>query len=170
MPLFDAVIPGTTKILTNMEGWLGKATAFAESRDFSPDRFLSFRLAPGMFAFDRNVQAACDTAKFAAARVTGKDAPSYPDEESTMVELVERIQKTRTYLEGFTPADFEGADSRVVPLPFAKGKGAVAGEYLNGFALPNFFFHATTVYAILRHGGVELGKRDYLGSLDMVDL
>ncbi len=170
MPLYDATVPQMRKMLANLDGWLEKAEAFAKERGFEADRFVDFRLAPDQFALARQVQASCDTAKFTAARLTGKEAPKDADDETTVAALRARIQKTRAYLETITAKDFEGADTRVVKLPFLEGKGALGGEYLNAFALPNFLFHVTTSYAILRHNGVPLGKRDFIGGMEIMDL
>jgi len=170
MPLYDATVPQLRKMLGNLDGWLEKAAAHAEAKKADPDRWVHTRLAIDQFALAQQVQSACDTAKFAAARMTGKEAPSFPDDETTLRELRERIAKTREYLGTIEPSDFEGAEERVVALPFLPGKGALAGEYLNSFALPNCYFHLCMAYAILRSGGVELGKRDYIGSIDIRDL
>src|SRR5690606_25569711 len=109
-------------------------------------------------------------AKFAAARVAGKEPPKHPDTEQTWDEIRARIDSVVDYLQGFKPEDFAGADDRIVPLPFLPGNGAKAGSYLNEMALPNFYFHVVTAYAILRHNGVEVGKRDFIGSIELVDL
>ena len=170
MPLYDATVPQLDKMLGNLDGWLEKAAAHAEAKGASADRWVHARLAIDQFSLAQQVQSACDTAKFAAARMTGKDAPSFTDDEQTLAELRERIAKTREYLGTFEAADFDGADDRVVALPFLPGKGALAGEYLNSWALPNCYFHVCMAYAILRTNGVDLGKRDYIGSIDIRDL
>ncbi|MEM9072706.1 MAG: DUF1993 domain-containing protein [Myxococcota bacterium] len=172
MPLYDATVPQLKKMLGNLERWFDKAEAYAQSKDFSPDRYLEFRLAPDMFSWTRQIQAACDTAKFAAARLAGKDAPKHPDEETTFQELRARVRSVIDYLDGFSAGDFEGADERIIRLPFLpEGKGVRAGDYLNAFALPNFYFHLATAYDILRHNGVDVGKRDFLGGIgELVDV
>ena len=170
MPLYDATVPQLKKMLGNLDGWLEKATAFAEAKKVDPDRWVHARLAIDQFSLAQQVQSACDTAKFAAARMTGKDAPSFPDDEKTLAELRERIAATRSYLDGFAASDFDGAEERVVALPFLEGKGALAAEYLNSFALPNCYFHLCMAYATLRSGGVDLGKRDYIGGMAIRDL
>lgn len=170
MPLYDATVPQLDKMLGNLDGWLAKAAAHAGAKGADPDHWVDARLAIDQFTLAQQVQSACDTAKFAAARMTGKEAPSFADDEATMDELRERIAKTREYLGTFEASDFDGADDRVVPLPFLKGKGALAGEYLNSWALPNCYFHLCMVYAILRSNGVNVGKRDYIGGIDIQDL
>ncbi|MEZ4231636.1 MAG: DUF1993 domain-containing protein [Polyangiaceae bacterium] len=170
MPLYDAVVPQTIKMLKNLEQWLEKASAHAEAKGFDVATLLGARLAPDQYPLLKQIQAACDAAKFAAARVAGKDPPKHPDTEQTWEEIRGRIRSVLDYLQGFKPADFAGADDRVVPLGFLPGKGALAGNYLNEMALPNFYFHLVTAYAILRHNGVDVGKRDFIGGLELVDL
>lgn len=170
MPLYDATVPQLDKMLGNLDAWLQKAAAHAETKKTDPERWVSMRLAVDQFALAQQVQSACDTAKFAAARMTGKESPAFPDDETTLGELRERIAKTREYLGTFEASDFDGAEERVVALPFLPGKGALAGEYLNSWALPNAYFHLCMAYAILRSGGVELGKRDYIGGIELRDL
>jgi hypothetical protein len=157
------------KMLRNMDAWLHAAAAYAEKRSFDPNRFLSFRLAPDQFELVRQVQSACDSAKFAAARLSGKEAPKHPDTETTMAELYARIGTCTSYLDTFQPADFNGAETRRVELAFMEGKFFLGQDFLLEMALPNFYFHVNHTYAILRHNGVELGKRDYLGALPAQD-
>ena len=155
------------KMLRGLDGWLAKASVHAEARKYDTSVLVQSRLAPDMFPFVRQVQSACDTAKFAASRVTGKDAPSHPDTEATFAELSERIGKTLAYLDTFTENDFAALDGRTVSMPRWEGKTMTAVDYLVEHAVPNFFFHVTTAYAILRHAGVEVGKRDFLGTLSI---
>jgi hypothetical protein len=155
------------KMLGQVDKWLEAAGAFAQARSFDSKVFLGLRLAPDQFAFARQVQTACDTAKLAASRLTGKDAPSQPDTEQTLDELRARVQSVIAYLEGFSAKDFEGAATRVVTQPRWEGKVMTGGDYFLEHAVPNFFFHTTHAYAILRHNGVTLGKRDYLGTLSL---
>jgi hypothetical protein len=155
------------KLLGNLDGWLDKAAAYAESKKFDPAVLLASRLAPDMFPLLRQVQIACDNAKWAAARTAGAEAPSHADGEKTADELRARIASVVSYLEGFSAADFAGAEDRRVSLPRWEGKSMSGQEYLVEHALPNFMFHLTTAYAILRHNGVPLGKRDYLGALPL---
>ena len=165
MTIYDFTIPQLGKMLRQIDGWLVKATHFAEAKKFPVENLVKARLAPDQFAFDQQVQAACDTAKFLAARLVGKDAPSHPDTEKTFAELRERIAKVIGYLDSLSPADFAGADERKIQLPRWEGKWLRGDEYAINHALPNFYFHATTAYAILRHNGVDVGKRDYLGAM-----
>jgi uncharacterized protein len=153
------------KLLQGVEGWLDKAVMFAAAKKFDPNTLLQARLAPDMFPFVRQIQSACDSAKYAASRTAGKEPPSHPDTETTIDDLKKRVQTVVAYLDTFKESDFAGADERLVSLPRWEGKSMTATNYLVQHAMPNFFFHLTTTYAILRHNGVELGKRDYLGAI-----
>lgn len=153
------------KMLGQLDKWLEAAAACAQAKKFDPNVFLTLRLAPDQFAFARQVQTACDTAKLVAARLAGKDAPSHPDTEQTLDELRARVRLVVTYLDGFSARDFDGAAARVITQPRWEGKVMSGADYFLEHGLPNFFFHITHAYAILRHGGVSLGKRDYLGPL-----
>lgn len=153
------------KTLRQMNEWLEAAAAHAQQKSFDPSVYLGLRLAPDQFPFVRQVQTACDTAKLAAARLSGKEAPKHPDTEQSLEELRQRIESVVAYLAGFSPADFEGAATRRVTQPRWEGQYMLGADYFLQHALPNFFFHATHVYALLRHSGVNLGKRDFLGTL-----
>jgi len=153
------------KMLGQVEKWLDAAEAHAKEKSFEPSLFLGFRLAPDQFAFARQVQTACDTAKLSASRLTGKEAPKHPDTEQTLEELRLRLRSVVSYLGGFSAKDFEGAAARVITQPRWEGKVMTGADYFLEHAQPNFFFHITHSYAILRHNGVPLGKRDYLGAL-----
>jgi hypothetical protein len=155
------------KMLRHLDKWLDAATAFAKEKSFDPNVFLGLRLAPDQFAFVRQVQSSCDTLKLAAARLTGKEAPSHPDTEQTIDELHGRIRTVLAYLDGFSEKDFEGAATRTISTPRWEGKVMAGSDYFLEHSMPNFFFHVTHAYAILRHNGVSLGKRDYLGPLTM---
>ena len=165
MSLYDASAPQFRKMLTNLDRWLESATAHAEKKPFDANVLLNARLAPDQFPLTRQVQSACDAAKFGVARVTGKVAPKNPDTEQTFAELRARIGTCIAYLDTFTRADFDGSEERVLELPSMEGKLVTASDYLYQMALANFYFHVTTAYAILRHNGVPLGKRDFLGPL-----
>jgi hypothetical protein len=156
-----------TKMLRNADGWLTKAAAHAEAKKYDTAVLVQTRVAPDMFPFARQIQSACDSAKYAAARVAGKEAPSHPDTETTFAELSARIAKVVEYLGTFTAADFADVDSRKISLPRWEGKSMTAIDYLVEHAIPNVYFHLTTAYLILRQAGVEVGKRDYLGPLTM---
>jgi uncharacterized protein len=153
------------KLLGQLDKWLDAATAVAVKKSFDPNVFLGLRLAPDQFAFARQVQTACDTAKLAASRLSGKEPPKHPDTEQTIDELHARVRSVIAYLDTFTAKDFEGAATRVVTQPRWEGKVMTGHDYFLEHALPNFFFHLTHVYAILRSNGVDIGKRDYLGAL-----
>lgn len=153
------------KQLGQLDRWLEAAEASAKARSFDPNLFLAFRLSPDQFGFARQVQVACDTAKLAASRLSGKEAPSFPDTEQSVGELRTRVQATLAYLAGFSAADFADAPTRTISQPRWEGKTMTGADYFLEHALPNFFFHLTTAYAILRHNGVPVGKRDFLGTL-----
>ena len=155
------------KMLGQLDKWLEAATAYAQSKSFDPNVFVGLRLAPDQFAFARQVQSACDTAKLAAARLAGKDAPTHPDTEQTLEELRARVRTVVAYLEGFSAKDFNAAATRVITQPRWEGKVMSGADYFLEHAVPNFFFHITHAYAILRHNGVNIGKRDYLGPLSL---
>jgi hypothetical protein len=155
------------KMLGQLDKWLESAAAFAETKKFDPNLFLGFRLAPDQFAFARQVQTACDTAKLAASRLSGKEAPAHADGEQTLEELRARVRSVMTYLDGFTANDFEAAATRSVTQPRWEGKTMTGADYFIEHAVPNFFFHLAHAYAILRHNGLGIGKRDYLGPLSL---
>jgi hypothetical protein len=166
--MFDT-IREMKKLLGQLSTWLDAAASHAQSKSFDPNVFLGLRLAPDQFPFSRQVQTACDTLKISVSRLTGKDAPTHPDTEQTLDELRERVKSTLAYVDGFTAKDFEGAATRVIRQPRWEGKVMSGGDYFSEHALPNFFFHLTHTYAILRHNGVNIGKRDYLGTLSLRD-
>lgn len=162
--MYFATFAEMKKMLGHLMVWLEKAEAHAEALSFDPNVLVDARLAPNQFAFARQVQTACDTAKLGASRLTGKEAPSHSDSEKTIEELKARIRQTIDYLDGFGPADFEGAATQVISTPRWKGQVMDGADFFMEHAVPNFFFHLTHAYAILRHNGVPLGKRDYLGA------
>ncbi|AKF04547.1 DUF1993 domain-containing protein [Sandaracinus amylolyticus] len=170
MSLHSQIVPPITKLLTNVETWIDLAHEHASKKSFDPAVLLAARLAPDQFPLLKQLQATCDHGKFAAARVAGKDPPKHPDTEQTWDEIRARIRVVREYVASFTPADFEGAEQRIVPLSFMPGKALSAPDYLHHSALPNLYFHATTAYAILRHNGVDVGKRHFIGALPLRDL
>jgi len=153
------------KQLGQVDKWLDAATAFAKTKSFDPNVITTFRLAPDQFPFARQLQIACDTAKMGAARITGKEAPVQADTEQTIDELRARVKSVIAYLDGFSAKDFEGTATRTVTQPRWEGKVMTAPDYFVEHVVPNFYFHLTHVYAILRHNGVDVGKRDYLGAL-----
>ncbi|HEY5374413.1 MAG TPA: DUF1993 domain-containing protein [Polyangiaceae bacterium] len=153
------------KMLGQINTWLDKAEAFAKEKSFEPNLYLGFRLAPDQLAFARQIQIACDTAKLGASRLTGKEAPSHADNEQTLDELRVRTRSVVAYLEGYSEKDFEGAGTRSITQPRWEGKVMTGKDYFVEHVQPNFYFHAAHAYAILRHNGVPVGKRDYLGAL-----
>jgi uncharacterized protein len=155
------------KHLGQVDKWLEAASEHGKTKSFDPNVLLAQRLAPDQFAFARQVQTMCDTAKLAASRLTGKDAPKQADNETTIEELRARVRSVIAYLDNLSAKDFEGAANRVVTQPRWEGKVMTGANYFMEHALPNFFFHLTHTYAILRHNGVNLGKRDYLGTLSL---
>jgi uncharacterized protein len=170
MNLYAATVPQFKRILKNVERWLDKATAFAESKKFDPNTLLSARLAPDQFALVRQLQSVADQAKLTVARLTAKDPPKHPDTEQTFDELRRRLHSVIAYLDSFQPTDFDGAGERLISLPFfPEGKGMLGYDYLIERQLPNFYFHASMVYAILRHNGVDLGKADFIGEVTYKD-
>ena len=162
--MYQASVPVLTHLLTNLRGCLEKAAALAEAKKIEPAVFLQARLAPDMFALTRQVQVASDMAKSVAARLAGVEPPKYEDNEASFTDLYARIDKTVAYLKTFKPAQIDGSEDRDIKLQMRTGPMEFKGiNYLLYFVLPNFYFHTTTAYAILRHNGVELGKMDFLG-------
>ncbi len=157
------------RMLKNLDQWLQTATAYAQKKTFDPDVLAHARLAPDQFALVQQVQSACDAAKYAAAYLSGQKAPSHPDTEKTNGELRARIQTCVGYLDTFKTTDFSGAEERRVAPPWMEGSSVRGDHYLMRLAVPNFYFHVTTAYDILRHNGVDLGKRDFIGVRSWTD-
>ena len=163
--VYEASIPPMIHFFENLSKILDKAVQQAKERDMPLSEFLEARLAPDMYPFTRQIQIASDIAKLGAARLSGTDAPSFPDTESTFPELQERIQKTIDYIKSVPEEKFEGAEDRVCVLKFPQGEMTFPGRvFLNNFVLPNFYFHVTTAYDLLRLKGIEIGKMDYMGA------
>ena len=160
-----ATVSEFSKMLSNLDAWLGKAIEHAKTKSFDPNVLVAARLAPDQYSLDRQVQSGCDTAKFAAAYLSGKETPKHPDTEKTVDELRARIAACRGFLESVAEKDYAGAEDRKVAPPWMHGKWLRGQDYLGKLAIPNFYFHATTAYSILRHNGVPLGKMDYIGAL-----
>jgi hypothetical protein len=158
-------IPQFAKMLKNLDQWLDKATEHATAKKFDVDTLAQARLAPDQYPLTRQVQAACDAAKFSAGYLSGKQPPAHPDTEATIAELRQRIKTCCAYLETVTEKDLDGADERKVAPQWLHGKWIRGDQYLTQAGLPNFYFHLMTAYAILRHNGVDLGKQGYLGAL-----
>lgn len=165
--LYDITVTQYSKMLDNLSRILDKAAQYAEAKKFNVDVLLNSRLAPDQFNLIRQVQITCDTAKFGAARICGKEAPSHPDTETTLVELQARIKTVQDYLASFKPEDFVGAETRDVSQPRWEGKYLTGTEFVIQHSLPNIYFHITTAYSILRHNGVDVGKKDFLGNMPL---
>jgi hypothetical protein len=162
--MYQASIPVFVRMLGNLSIILDKATAHAEANKIDPTIFVNGRLTPDMFPLSRQVQIATDVIKGCAARLAGIEVPSYEDNESTFAELQARIAKTRAFIEGVTSDQVDGSEDRPITLKFGSKELHFLGQaYFLDFVLPNFYFHVTTTYAILRHYGVEVGKTDYTG-------
>lgn len=160
----SASVPVFVRMLESLSAWLDKAQAHAEARKFDPNVLLAARLAPDMLPFTQQVQIACDSAKFCVARLAGVEAPKFPDDEGTLADLKERVRATVAFLQSVPAAQIDGSEEREITVPRRVGPLVLKGEaYLKHNAMPNFYFHVTTAYALLRHNGVELGKGDYLG-------
>jgi uncharacterized protein len=164
--MYDVSIPALTRGLSNMSAFLDKAAAFAETKKFDTIVLSQSRLFPDMHPLTRQVQIACDTAKGAAARLAQVEIPKHPDTETTFAELKARIAKTSEFLKSITPAQVQGAESRDIEIKFPNGAWKFTGmSYLTDFVLPNFYFHVSMVYALLRSNGVDVGKGDFLGAI-----
>jgi hypothetical protein len=164
--MHSASVPVFVRMLGNLLTWLDKAEAHAAARKFEPGVLLSARLAPDMLPFGKQIQIACDAAKFGVARLAGVEAPKFDDTENSLGELRERVKRTIDYVQSISDAQLDGTEDKDVIVPRRDGSMTLKGEpYLKHFVLPNFFFHVTTTYALLRHNGVDLGKGDYLGAL-----
>lgn len=165
-PMHAFSVPIFAKTLGNLSAILAKGAAYAEQKKFDPAVLLAMRLAPDMYPLTMQVRIACDFAKGAVARLAGEEPPKWDDTETTISELQDRIARTIDFIQGFDPARFEGAEDRTVTVTLRGEPVEFVGlAYLAHVALPNFFFHATTAYDILRHAGVELGKRDFIGKV-----
>lgn len=170
MNVYDMTVPQLIKILGQVRSWLDKAEAHAAQKKFDVGVLLEARLAPDQFPLTRQVQAACDQAKLNVARLAGVKAPPFEDNEKTLDELRARIDKTVDWLKTVTPEQLAGSEERTFTVPWMPGKGIKGADLLVSGALPNFYFHASHVYAILRHNGVDVGKRDFLGALPFFDI
>ncbi len=155
------------QILINLDQCLDKAAAYADLKKIDLDVLAHYRLAPDMFNLIRQIQSTCDVAKFAAAYLSGQTAPKHEDNEKTWAELHARLKKVIVYLETFKESDFSQAEKAQVKPGWAKGQWLSGGDYFNQVAVPNFYFHAAMTYAILRHAGVDLGKMDFLGPVNL---
>ena len=165
MSFYDAAVPAYLQILGSLTGILNKAEAHCKAKNIQPEVLLSARLYPDMLPLTKQIQLACDFAGKTSARLAHIDVPSTPDTEKTFDELQQRIAKTLDYLKTLKAEQFEGSDRKDVTFPTGPNSTATlkGQEFVNRIAFPNFFFHATTAHGIMRHNGVEIGKRDFLG-------
>jgi hypothetical protein len=163
--MYQASAPRFVNILKNLAAILDKAQAYADAKKIDPKVLAAYRLAPDMFPLARQVQVACDTAKGACARLAGVEIPKYEDTEQTLADLKERIARTSEFIDTLKPAQIDGTEDKQIVLKLGGQDRTFTGmQYLLGHAQPNFYFHVTTAYDILRHAGVEIGKRDYIGT------
>jgi len=164
--MYQASIPCFVRTLGNLSAILDKAQAYIDAKKIDPLALTSYRLYPDMLPMTRQVQIACDAAKGLVARLSGLDNPVHEDNEKTLAELQARIAKTLTFVQSVTPAQLDGTEDKDIVVKRGDTETHYKGmQYLLGNALPNFYFHVTTAYNILRHNGVEIGKRDYLGKV-----
>jgi hypothetical protein len=163
--VYDQTIAAMSRALLNLDAIVSKTEAYADERKIDPAVLVQARLFPDMLPFVAQIRIASDTAKGAAARLSGKDLPSWPDDEADFQQVHARIRKALDFLSGFKRDQFEGSEDKKIELKLGKEHVKFSGrEYVLGFVLPNFYFHVTMAYAILRHSGVPLGKRDFLGA------
>jgi hypothetical protein len=165
--MYNVTVPLFIKALSNMSAILDKAVLYAEKKKFDVSYLLQSRLSPDQFPFIRQIQAASDSAKGAAARLAGIEPPKMEDNETTVEDLKIRIDKTIDFLKSLTPKQINGSEDKKISIWFIPGKYLTGLEYITEMVLPNFYFHITTAYSILRHNGVSIGKIDYLGQLSL---
>ena len=164
LSMYDASVPVFRQILASLGELLTKAESHATERKIEPNALLQARLFPDMFALTRQIQIAADFAKGACARLAGAEVPKYEDTEISFADLRARLDKTIAFIDGLPKAQIVGSEAREVQTSAGPNSKTFTGQvYLTHYALPQFFFHATTAYAILRHNGVEVGKRDFMG-------
>jgi hypothetical protein len=167
--MYALVIGQCVRSLRNVEGWLDKAEEHAAAKGFDPNVLVESRLAPDMRPFSYQIQSVCDYVKGAAAWLSGRTPPKHEDTEQTFGELRERIRKTLAFVDGVSPSEYAGASERRISFSWAPGQVISGQDYLLQMIAPNTYFHLTTAYAILRHNGVDLGKMDFLGPINLVD-
>ncbi|MGH8166266.1 MAG: DUF1993 domain-containing protein [Woeseiaceae bacterium] len=162
---FDLTVSALSRALLNLDLIVSKAEAYVQEKNIEPQALIQARLYPDMLPFVANVRIATDTAKGAAARLSGTNMPSWPDDEATFEDIHGRIRKALDYLATFKPGQFEGSENKDIELKLPNRTFEFTGrEYVLGFVLPNFYFHVTTAYNILRHNGLAIGKVDFLGA------
>ena len=163
--MYQASVPRFASTLSNLSNILGKAQAYVDAKKLDPAALTTYRLFPDMFPLTKQVQIACDTAKGAVARLAGVQIPVYEDNEKTLAELQARIAKTLAFIQTVSAQQIDGSEDKDIVIKRADKETHYPGmQFLLGNALPNIYFHMTTAYNILRHNGVEIGKRDYLGN------
>lgn len=165
---YTLAVTFTADRLRALVNLLNKISLEAKEKGIADHEILEMRLTVDMLPFVKQIQIATDNAKGMAGRLAGKEVPSYEDAEETLPELIARLEKTVAYLDKLTEADFDGAEAREARFPWFPGMHMVGGGYLLSYAIPNFMFHVTTAYAILRHHGFEIGKSDFLGTLPLI--
>jgi hypothetical protein len=163
--MYQASVPRFVNILGNLSNILDKAQAHVDTKKLDPTTLTSYRLFPDMLPMTSQVQIACDTAKGVVARLAGVEIPVYEDTEKTLVDLKARVAKTIAFIQTLTPAQIDGTEGKEIVIKRRDKETRYNGmQFLLGHAVPNFYFHVTTAYNILRHNGIEIGKRDYLGT------
>ena len=164
--MYQASIPAFDQMLNNLSAILDKAEAHAVNSKIEPEVLLNYRLTPDMFPFVRQIQVAADLAKGAAARLAGVEVPKHDDTEKSFADLKARLAKTISFVQSFKPSEIDGSEDRDINLTLGEHTMSFKGQpYLVHFVIPNFYFHCTAAYDILRHCGVELGKRDFIGTI-----
>lgn len=165
--MYQASVPVFLRMLTNLRGCLDKAATYAQAKKIDEAVLLDARLYPDMLAFTRQVQLSCDFARGAGARLAGKEPPAFEDSAKSFADLAATVDRSIAYLRTLTPGEIDSSEGREIVRPIRGQPKTFTGiNYLLQFTLPNFFFHVTTAYAILRHNGVEIGKTDFIGALD----
>ena len=166
LSMYDASVPVIKQMLSSLSDVLAKAEAQAIEKKIDPNELLQARLFPDMFPLTRQVQVACDFGKSIPSRLAGVDVPAYDDSEQSFAELQARIARTLAFIDGIDPAGFDGSEDRPILLrPGTPKERSIGGQaYLLNYGLPQFFFHVTTAYALLRHNGIDIGKKDYMGA------
>ncbi|MGJ5179878.1 DUF1993 domain-containing protein [Bradyrhizobium oligotrophicum] len=166
MSFYDSTVPAYLQMLSNLTGLLNKAEAHCAAKKIAPEVLLGARLYPDMLPLSRQIQLACDYAAKGCARLSHSEIPSTPDTETSFAELRQRLARTMDYLKAFGPAQFDGADGRDVTFPTGPDTTLTlkGQDFVNRVSFPNFYFHAAIAHGILRHNGVEIGKRDFLGA------
>jgi hypothetical protein len=163
--MYQASVPVFKRALANLDAILSKAVAYAEARKIEPSALLTARLAPDMYHLTRQVQVACDSAKFTAAYLAGVEAPRHEDNEASFAELKARIASTINFLDTLKPQQIDGSEERTITRKFGEQTFTFKGlDYLLRFGIPNVYFHVMAAYTILRHNGLDIGKRDFLGA------